>query len=91
MYDLLLKHAHVVDPLNDLNGIADVAITDGKIAAVGPDLEGDAKETIDLSVGFTTRHHRQSRTPWNHVGIPLWSKNVGNERGNDLPGYGRSA
>lgn len=49
MYDLLLKHAHVVDPLNDLNGIADVAITDGKIAAVGPDLEGDAKETIDLS------------------------------------------
>lgn len=49
MYDLLLKHAHVVDPLNDLNGIADVAITDGKIAAVGPDLEGEAKETIDLS------------------------------------------
>lgn len=49
MYDLLLKRAHVVDPLNNLNGIADVAITDGKIAAVGPDLEGEAKETINLS------------------------------------------
>ncbi len=49
MFDLLLKRAHVVDPLNNLNGIADVAITDGKIAAVGPDLDGEAKETVDLS------------------------------------------
>ncbi|MBQ8829463.1 MAG: amidohydrolase family protein [Burkholderiaceae bacterium] len=49
MYDLLLKGAHVVDPLNGVNGVADVAITDGKIAAVGRDLEGEAKETIDLT------------------------------------------
>ena len=33
MYDLLLRGAHVVDPLNGVNGIADVAVADGKIAA----------------------------------------------------------
>ena len=43
MYDLLLRGAHVVDPLNGVNGIADVAVADGKIAAVGRDLEGAAR------------------------------------------------
>ncbi|MBP3439525.1 MAG: amidohydrolase family protein [Sutterella sp.] len=49
MYDLLLRGAHVVDPLNGVNGIADVAVADGKIAAVGRDLEGAAREVIDLT------------------------------------------
>lgn len=49
MYDLLLRNAHVVDPLNHVNGIADVAVTDGKIAAVGRELTGEAKETVDLT------------------------------------------
>ena len=49
MYDLLLRGAHVVDPLNGVNDIADVAIEDGKIAAVGPGLTGEARETIDLT------------------------------------------
>ena len=49
MYDLLLKGARVVDPLNGVNGIADVAVSDGKIAAVGRGLGGGAKETIDLT------------------------------------------
>ena len=40
MYDLLLKGAHVVDPLNGVNGVNDVAVEGGKIAAVGPDLTG---------------------------------------------------
>ena len=34
MYDLLLKNAWVVDPLNSVNGVADVAIQDSKIAKV---------------------------------------------------------
>ena len=34
MYDLLLKDAHVVDPLNGVNGVNDVAVEAGKIAAV---------------------------------------------------------
>lgn len=49
MYDLLLRNAHVVDPLNHVNGIADVAVTDDKIAAVGRELTGEAKETVDLT------------------------------------------
>lgn len=49
MYDLLLKNAHVVDPLNGINAINDVAIENGKIAAVGPDLGANAKEIIDLT------------------------------------------
>ena len=49
MYDLLLKGAHVVDPLNGVNGVNDVAVEGGKIAAVGPDLPGPAREVIDVS------------------------------------------
>src|ERR1700676_5244981 len=33
-YDLLLKGGHVVDGKNKINGVRDVAIKDGKIAAV---------------------------------------------------------
>ena len=49
MYDLLLRNAHVVDPLNGVNGVSDVAISDGKIAAVGANLEGSAKNEEDFS------------------------------------------
>lgn len=47
MYDLLLKGTHVVDPLNGVNGVNDVAVEGGKVAAVGPDLTGPAREVID--------------------------------------------
>ncbi len=49
MLDLLLRGARVVDPLNHLNGIADIGIADGHIAAVGRDLDEAARETIDLT------------------------------------------
>lgn len=49
MYDLLLKGAHVVDPLNGVNGVADVAIVGGKIAAVAKELDNNAWEVIDLT------------------------------------------
>ena len=49
MYDLLLKGAHVVDPLNGVNGVNDVAVEGGKVAAVGPDLTGPVREVIDVS------------------------------------------
>jgi dihydroorotase len=49
MHDLLLKNGHVIDPKNNVNGRADVAIAAGKIAAVGPDLNpAEAKQVIDL-------------------------------------------
>jgi dihydroorotase len=38
-YDLILRSAHVIDPSQELDGVCDVAIKDGRIAAVGPALE----------------------------------------------------
>ena len=49
MYDLLIKNAHVVDPMNGVNDVRDVAVEDGKIAEVGADLSAKARETLDFS------------------------------------------
>lgn len=46
---LLLKSAHVVDPAAGLDGVADVLVRDGLIAAVGADLAAEGAEVIDLS------------------------------------------
>lgn len=37
-YDFLIKGGRVIDPRNDLDAVRDVAIKDGKIAAVAPDI-----------------------------------------------------
>src|SRR4051794_27908242 len=47
-YDLLVRGARVVAA--DGDGPADVAVLDGTIAAVGPDLEGAAREELDATV-----------------------------------------
>lgn len=46
---LLLKNAHIVDPQVELDGVADVLIEDGKIAAVGEGLEAPDAEVRDLT------------------------------------------
>ena len=48
-YDLLLRGGRVIDPANHMDQRADVAIRDGKIAAVGTSLPGEAVKTIDVS------------------------------------------
>lgn len=48
MYDLLLKNARVVDPLNNVDSNLDVAIKDGKIESVAAGIEESSKTTIDL-------------------------------------------
>jgi dihydroorotase len=49
-YDFLLKGGHVIDPRNNVDGNMDVAMAQGKIAAVGPDLPASqAHKVIDLS------------------------------------------
>src|SRR5262245_54248961 len=49
-YDLLLRGGHVVDPRNNLKDLRDVAIADGKIAAVAPHIDPAlAFKTIDVS------------------------------------------
>ncbi len=47
--DTLLRGGHVIDPAQGLDGIMDVAVRDGKIAAIGPALAMPAKEVIDVS------------------------------------------
>src|ERR1700686_4660792 len=46
-YDLIIKGGLVIDPSVGLDAIRDVAIVGGKIAAVAPNIAGDATETID--------------------------------------------
>ncbi len=54
-YDLLLQGGHVVDPANDIDGPADVAIAGGVIAAVASDLDASgARKVIDASDRYVT-------------------------------------
>ena len=47
--DLLLKGGHVIDPATGVDGIADVAIQDGRILAVEPSIAADnAREVVDV-------------------------------------------
>lgn len=49
MHDLLLKNGRVIDPANHLDRKCDVAIADGRIAAVGPDIDpATAARVLDL-------------------------------------------
>jgi len=41
-YNIVIKGGHVIDPKNNINGVMDVAINDGKIAAVAKNI--DAKQ-----------------------------------------------
>lgn len=49
MWDRILRGARVVDPKNGLDGVADIAIESGRIAAVGPELPGAAESEEDCS------------------------------------------
>jgi dihydroorotase len=54
-YDMLLKGGHLIDAKNEINRPMDVAITDGKIAAVASDIDPDqAARVIDVSGLYIT-------------------------------------
>jgi dihydroorotase len=54
-YDLLLKGGHVIDGRNGISAVRDVAIKDGKIAAVGPNIPAaQAVKTVDASGLYVT-------------------------------------
>ncbi len=46
-YDLIIKGGRVIDPSSKLDAIRDVAIADGRIAAIQANISADAAETID--------------------------------------------
>ena len=45
-YDLLLKGGHVIDPQNGIDGLKDVAISQGKIAAVADTISASQAEKV---------------------------------------------
>jgi dihydroorotase len=46
-YDLIIRGGRVIDPSMGLDAVGDVAIAQGRIAAVAANIQGDASETID--------------------------------------------
>lgn len=49
MYDLLIANGRVLDPSQGIDGTLDIAVEDGRIAAMGTALEGHARRRIDAS------------------------------------------
>ncbi len=74
MFDLLIRNARIVDGTGAPGWDGDVAVTDGRIAAVGRSLPGEAAETIDgrgrvLCPGFIDAHGHSDFTLFvNHRG-----------------------
>jgi len=46
-YDLIVKGGRVIDPSRKLDAVRDVAIADGRIAAIAADISAEGAETID--------------------------------------------
>src|SRR5689334_21926757 len=47
--DLMLRGGQVIDPAQELNGVMDVAMADGRVAGIGALYDWEAKQTLDLS------------------------------------------
>jgi hypothetical protein len=47
MYDLIIRNGRLVDPLNNVDGLFDLALQDGKIAEVAEEITLPAKNTIE--------------------------------------------
>ncbi len=54
-YDLLLKGGHLIDPKNQISAVRDIAILNGKVAAVSPQINpGQAFKVINVSGLYVT-------------------------------------
>ncbi len=53
-YDLVLRGGHVIDPAHGIDGVMDVALAGGRIAAVGAGLVAGAARTIDVTGLYVT-------------------------------------
>ena len=70
MHDLLFRNALVFDGTGSAPAIQDVAVTDGRIAEIGPDLRTSAREVIEadglgLMPGIIDSHtHFDAQITW---------------------------
>ena len=82
MYDLKITGGTLVDGTGAEPRCADVAVKDGVIVAVGPDLGGEAAETIDatdrlVTPGFVDIHtHYDGQATWDSQLEPSASHGV---------------
>lgn len=54
-YDLLLKSGHVIDPKNHISAVMDVAVAQGRIAAVAANIPAsEARRSVDVSGLYVT-------------------------------------
>ena len=54
-YDLLLKGGHVIDPRNRISAVRDVAIANGKVAAIAANIDpAEALKVVDASGHYVT-------------------------------------
>ncbi len=54
-YDLVLQGGHVIDPRNGVDGVMDVAVAGGKVAAVGGDIVASrARRVVDVRGLYVT-------------------------------------
>jgi dihydroorotase len=71
-YDLLLKGGHVIDPANHIDDVRDVAVSQGKIAAVEKDIPADqAGKVVDVSKLIVTPGLIDIHFHVGHGGAPL--------------------
>jgi len=71
-YDLLLKGGHVIDPANHIDEVRDVAIFQGKIAAVEKNIPPDqAGKVVDVSRLYVTPGLIDIHYHVGHGGAPL--------------------
>ena len=82
MFDLKIINGTIVDGTGEASFVGDVAIVDGQIVAVGPDIQGEAREVIDASglvvaPGFVDIHtHYDGQATWDPVLDPSASHGV---------------
>ncbi|PBC51958.1 amidohydrolase [Rhodococcus sp. ACS1] len=76
MFDLLIANGRIADGSGEPAVVGDVAITDGKIVAIEPTIDGDAREVIDATgklviPGFIDVHtHYDGQLTWDTELLP---------------------
>jgi len=82
MFDVLIKGGTVIDGSGAPGHAADVAIQDGRIAAIGPALAGEARRTIDakgrvVAPGFIDPHtHFDVQLLWDGAAKPALAHGI---------------
>ena len=76
MFDLLIRGGTVVDGTGAAPAVADVAVSDGQVAAIESRIEADAAEVIEaagryVTPGFVDIHtHYDGQATWDPIMAP---------------------